>query len=142
MQTRPASSELVAWSLVGLGLGLVGGIALAAWLGPTRAREHAGDGEGVSDSDSQTLLKASAAERAVERALRRDPELSELGLRALAVGSGVVELHGWVSARPLRTRAMRLAAQLEGIETVVNCLLVHGEDDPAGPALDATDQTA
>lgn len=142
MQTRPSSSELVAWSLVGLGLGLVGGIALAGWLGPDRARGDADAGEPGPDRGSPALLKASAAERAVERTLRRDPELSELGLRALAVGPGVVELHGWVSARPLRTRAMRLAAQVEGIETVVNCLLVHGEDDPAEPARDATDQSA
>lgn len=142
MQTRPSSSELVAWSLVGLGLGLVSGIALAGWLGPTRPRGYPDAGEPAPDGDSRALLRASAAERAVERALGRDAELSEFGLRALAVGPGVVELHGWVTARPLRTRAMRLAVQVEGIETVVNCLLVHGEDDPAEPALDATDQSA
>lgn len=142
MRARPSSSELVAWSLVGLGLGLVGGIALAGWFGPIRRQE---DDDTIEPSTATTpvkLLKASAAERAVERALAHDVELSDLELRALAVGRGVVELHGWVSSRSLRTRAMRVASQVEGIESLINCLLVHGEDDPAGPDLDATDQTA
>lgn len=141
MRARPSSSELVAWSLVGLGLGLVGGIALAGWFGPVPQDED----EAVDPSTSSApakLLKASAAERAVERALSHDLELGDLELRALAVGPGVVELHGWVSSRALRTRAMRVAAQTEGIESLINCLLVHGEDDPAEPAMDATDQSA
>jgi BON domain len=142
MRTRPSTSELVAWSLVGLGLGLVSGIALAGWLGPIRPRGTRDDREPALAERPPVVLKASAAERAVERTLKRDAELSGFELRALAVGPGVVELHGWVSARSLRTRAMRLAAQVQGIETLVNCLLVHGEDDPARPALDATDQSA
>jgi hypothetical protein len=140
MRERPSTSELVAWSLVGIGLGLVGGIALAGWFGPVRRHQ---DDETIEPSSAPVkLLRASAAERAVERALSHDVELGELELRALAVGRGVVELHGWVSSRSLRTRAMRVAAQVGGIESLVNCLLVHGEDDPAEPALDATDQSA
>jgi hypothetical protein len=121
---------------------LVTGIALAGWLGPARSREDPDTGEPPTAEETPALLKGSAAERAVERALDKDAELSQLGLRALAVGTGVVELHGWVSTRSLRTRAMRVAAQVEGIESLVNCLLVHGEDDPAEPARDATDQSA
>lgn len=142
MRERPSTSELMAWSLVGIGLGLVGGIALAGWLGPVRRGEDDETADPASAGAPAKLLKASAAERAVERALSRDVELGELELRALAVGRGVVELHGWVSSRALRTRAMRVAAQVEGIESLINCLLVHGEDDPAEPALDATDQSA
>lgn len=142
MRERPSSSELVAWSLVGLGLGLVGGIALAGWFGPIRRQEQDEDAELPPATPPGKLLKASAAERAVERALTHDLELSELELKALAVGRGVVELHGWVPTRPLRTRAMRVASQVEGIDSIVNCLLVHGEDDPADPDLDATDQSA
>lgn len=142
MRERPSSSELVAWSLVGLGLGLIGGIALAGWFGPVR-RQSEDEGTDPAGSTVPTkVLQASAAERAVERALTHDVELSELELHALAVGRGVVELHGWVPTRPLRTRAMRVASQVEGIESIVNCLLVHGEDDPAEPDRDATDQSA
>jgi hypothetical protein len=141
MRARPSSSELVAWSLVGLGLGLVTGFALGGWLGPTGPRRRA-DAPDQVPAGAARPLKAAAAERAVERVLARDPELGELGLRALAVGAGIVELHGWVPSRMLRARAARLGARVEGIESLVNCLLVHGEDDAAEPALDATDQPA
>lgn len=144
MRERPASSELLAWSLVGMGLGLVAGIALAGWFGPVRRHKDDETIEPTSATSTGRLLKASAAERAVERALSHDLELGELDLRALAVGRGVVELHGWVSSRALRTRAMRVAARVEGIESLINCLLVHGEDDPTEPDmdLDAADQSA
>jgi hypothetical protein len=142
MRARPPVSELVAWSLLGIALGVVGGVALAGWLGPPTERPEEDSTAPVKRAEPARRLKASAAERAIEVALERDPELTSFELRALAVGPGVVELHGWVSSRPLRTRAMRLAAGVPGIDSVVNCLLVHGEDDPAEPVLDATDQSA
>ena len=55
---------------------------------------------------------------------------------------GDVDTHNLQLARALRTRAMRRAAEVDGIESLINCLLVHGEDDPAEPLLDATDQLA
>jgi hypothetical protein len=142
MRARPSSSELLAWSLVGLGVGLVAGIGLAGWLGPNRPREDAPNLDPERALRPPKPLKAAAAERAVQRALASDPDFKHLELKALSVGPGVVELHGWVSTRALRTRAMRRAAEVEGIESLINCLLVHGEDDPAEPHLDATDQTA
>ncbi len=142
MRARPSSSELVAWSLVGLGLGLVAGIGLAGWFGPSRPREDAPNLDPERAIRAPRPLKAAAAERAVERALAGDPDFRNLGLRAVAAGPGVVELHGWVSTRRLRTRAMRRAAEVDGIESLVNCLLVHGEDDPAEARPDATDQPA
>lgn len=142
MRARPSSSELLAWSLVGLGVGLVAGVGLAGWLGPSRPREDAPSLDPEQAFRAPRLLMAAAAERAVERALAGDPDFRHLDLKALSVGPGVVELHGWVPTRALRTRAMRRAAEAEGIESLINCLLVHGEDDPAEPHLDATDQTA
>lgn len=141
MRERPSSSELLAWSLVGLGLGLVAGLTFGGWLGPVRREPRAEAPEGHVARESAPL-RAAQAERAVRRALERDPELKGLGLRALAAGPGVVELHGWVPTRAMRTRAARLAGAVDGINTLVNGLLVHGEDDPAEPALDATDQPA
>jgi hypothetical protein len=141
MRERPSSSELVAWTLVGLGLGLVAGFGLGGWLGPVDRRRSLRLLEPETEA-GVAPLKASEAERAVERALAQDPDLRSLGLRAIAVGAGVVELHGWVPSRPLRARAVRLVALLDGIDSLVNCLLVHGEDDASQPALDATDQPA
>lgn len=142
MRARPSSSELVAWSLVGLALGLVAGVGLAGWLGPNRPREDAPNLDPEKAFRAPRPLKASAAERAVRKALEADPDFRQLDLRPVAVSSGVVELHGWVPSRALRTRAMRRAAEVDGIESLINCLLVHGEDDPAEPLLDATDQPA
>ena len=142
MRARPSSSELLAWSIVGLGLGLVAGIGLAGWLGPGRPRDDAPSLDPERPLRAPRPLKAAAAERAVERALQADPDFAALDLRAVAVSSGVVELLGWVPTRALRTRAMRRAAEVDGIESLINCLLVHGEDDPAEPLLDATDQLA
>ena len=142
MRARPPVSELVAWSLLGIALGVVGGVALAGWLGPPAESTDEDTPVPANRTEPGRQLKASAAERAIEVALGRDPELNAFELRALAVSPGVVELHGWVSSRPLRTRAMRLAAGVPGIDSVVNCLLVHGEDDPAEPIPDATDQSA
>jgi len=79
--------------------------------------------------------------RAARRALLGDAQLSQLGLEPIAVGPGVVELHGWVPSRTLRARASRIVAAVPGIDSLVNCLLVRGEDDASAP-LDVTDQPA
>jgi osmotically-inducible protein OsmY len=67
--------------------------------------------------------------REVERRLAADTELGRLGLEAVAVSQRRIELHGWVSNRDLRARAWRTARQVPGVETLINCILVHGEDD-------------
>jgi hypothetical protein len=45
---------------------------------------------------------------------------------------GTVELHGWVPTRAVRATAARIAAKVTGIDRVVNCILVRGEDDRSG----------
>jgi len=140
MRERPSSSELVAWSLVGLCVGVVAGFALGGWLGPVERRR--GGPDATEEAEDVVPLKAAAAERAVTVVLGQDPDLKRLALTVRAVSPGVVELHGWVPDRRLRAHATRVAARVAGIESLVNCLLVHGEDDAASPALDATDQPA
>jgi hypothetical protein len=139
MRDRPSTSDLFAWTLVGFGIGLAAGLTLGGWLGPPHRRST--DAGGAQDRPSGVLRPVEAA-RAVRRTLEQDEELRALGLQVLAVGPGVVELHGWVTSRSQRARAARIAARTEGIESLVNCLLVHGEDDPPGAVLDATDQPA
>jgi hypothetical protein len=87
-------------------------------------------------------LKTAETARAARLALETDPELRVLDLEPIAVGPGIVELHGWVPARRLRARAARVVAAADGIDSLVNCVLVHGEDDATDPQLDATDQPA
>ena len=116
---------------------------LGEWIGPltpsrarrTLARDTAGGRATVP------RLKASDTARAARRVLQADTQLCQLGLEAIAVGPGVVELHGWVPNRTIRARASRIVAAVPGIDSLVNCLLVHGEDDAAA-TLDVTDQPA
>jgi osmotically-inducible protein OsmY len=80
--------------------------------------------------------------QAVRVALQAEPRLSKLGIQAVPVGRGVVELRGWVPSRSARTVAGRTALAVPGIESVINSILVRGEDDQASEAPRATDQTA
>jgi hypothetical protein len=76
-------------------------------------------------------LRASAAGRAAGVALEADSALGECRIRVVGASAGAVELHGWVGSRRLRAKAERLVRAIPGIETVVNSLLVRGEDDSA-----------
>ncbi|HEY7682792.1 MAG TPA: BON domain-containing protein [Gemmatimonadales bacterium] len=143
MRRTASASELLAWTLVGAAIGVVAGFALGEWLGPLtvdRAKPLL-DRMRQGSEDSGRLGAAEAA-RAARRTLASDPDLKGLGLEPIAVGPGVVELHGWVPSRALRARAARLVAGTAGIDSLVNCVLVHGEDDAPGSLRAATDQPA
>ena len=144
MPRRFSNSELLAWTLVGAAVGLAAGFAASQWLGPMdrkRARERlwslAGGARAVKRG-----VSGSTALRAVRVVLAQDPELADLELDVVVAGRGMVELHGWVPSRRLRARAARLAASAPGIDSLLNCLLVRGEDDADAPALDTNDQPA
>lgn len=140
MRRYPSASELLAWSLVGAAVGLVAGFALGEWVGPLtplRAREAR-----ATKRATGRRLRAAETALAAMRTLAEEADLRDLQLQAIAVGPGIVELHGWVPSRALRTRAARVVAAAEGIDTLINCLLVHGEDDAGTAALDVTDQPA
>jgi hypothetical protein len=69
----------------------------------------------------------------LEQALGPDGQSIEM----LPVGRGAVEVHGWVTSRLARSRALRLAREALGPDIrLVDSLLVWGEDDraPAAPA--------
>ncbi len=121
-------------SLLALALGAAAGFAAATWFGP-RLRE-AGAGLGrllVGDEDEAPPHSSHLAAR-VRTAFAADPLLASLDLEPIPVSAGTVELHGWVATRSERARAWRAARDVPGIGNVVNCILVHGEDDPApGP---------
>jgi osmotically-inducible protein OsmY len=79
----------------------------------------------------------------VETALGAEPRLAGCALEVVPISRSSVELRGWVGDRPARTLAARVAAAVAGVETVINSILVRGEDDrvfPGGKRV--TDQSA
>jgi hypothetical protein len=129
------------WTTFGVGTGLLAGFALGEWVGgvnQTRVRRVAKSlGSGVLHHTS------AASARAVETALGAEPRLAGCALEVVPITRRSVELRGWVGDRPARTLAARVASAVPGVETVINSILVRGEDDrviPGGKR--ATDQSA
>jgi osmotically-inducible protein OsmY len=86
---------------------------------------------------------SAASARAVETALGAEPRLASCALKVVPISRRSVELRGWVGDRPARTLAARVASAVPGVETVINSILVRGEDDrviPGGKRV--TDQSA
>ena len=137
-----SGGEVVLWTALGAGAGLLAAVALSEWVGdvnPGRVRRIAGR----LREQGPTRLTAAAAVRAVEAALRAEPRLTGLTIDTRAVSRGAVELRGWVPSRSLRTCAGRTALAVPGIESVINSLLVRGEDDrPSSEQPRAADQSA
>ena len=137
-----SGGEVVLWAALGAGAGLLAAIALSEWVGdvnPGRVRRIA---ERLREQ-GPTRLTAAASARAVQVALNAEPRLAGLPIEARAVSRGAVELRGWVPSRSMRTAAGRTALAVPGIESVINSLLVRGEDDRPSPDQPrAADQSA
>jgi hypothetical protein len=122
-----SSGEVLGWTLAGLTTGLLGGVALAAWFG--RGGRHR-----IRRAISQWKPAAAPARniatpaRSTQTALDAS-ELRQFRIEVIGVMPGMVELHGWVPTRGIRASAARIAAGVPGIDRVVNCILVRGEDD-------------
>jgi len=124
---RSPASELLAWTLLGAAIGVAAGFVLGEVLGPV-------DRNQVKDlltggARPGPRLRPAELVRAVRTELRLDSALHPLNLEPLAAGPGIVELHGWVPSRALRTRAVRVASAAPGLDRLINRLLVRGEDD-------------
>jgi hypothetical protein len=137
-----SGGEVVLWTALGAGAGLLAAIALSEWVGevnPGRVRRIA---ERLREQEP-TRLTASASAQAVQVALNAEPRLVGLPIEVRAVSRGAVELRGWVPSRSTRTAAGRTALAVPGIESVINSLLVRGEDDrPSSEEPRAADQSA
>ncbi|NNG15532.1 MAG: hypothetical protein HKM89_03550 [Gemmatimonadales bacterium] len=132
-------SQTVGWSLAGFAAGLVAGIILGEWFGPTTPRRLAQPRVGTARRGPPPTA-AGAAARA-QAALATDPGLAALSTRP--IGPRTVEVTGWVDDRAARARAARLVNRLPGIDTLINSVLVRGEDDQRRfPDLRLTDQSA
>lgn len=137
-----SGAEVLLWTVLGIGTGVVAGFALSEWVGGVN-RVRVGRVAQRLREPTPTRLTTAASARAVAVALQAEPRLAPLGLEPLPVARGVVELRGWVPSRPLRTLACRTALAVTGIESVINSILVHGEDDqPPRTSSQAADQSA
>lgn len=137
-----SGGEVVLWTALGAGAGLLAAIAMSEWVGNVNRGRVRRITERLREK-GPARLTASASARAVQVALDADPRLAGLSIEARAVSRGAVELRGWVPSRSLRTAAGRTALALPGIESVINSLLVRGEDDRPSPDQPrAADQSA
>lgn len=138
---RLSGAQIALWTGLGIGTGLVAAIALSEWVGEVN-RDRLGKVARRLRGDAPRRLTGSASVQAVEVALRAEPRLAGLDLTALGIRRGVVELRGWVPTRAARAIAGRVALGAPGIESVINSILVRGEDDRPAEQGHATDQSA
>jgi hypothetical protein len=94
-------------------------------LADTREDELDEDFNGMDavDEDEVPLLE----ERVLE-AFNNDPILAERAIDIGTLGSGVIELAGWVDSDDEAEHAMTIARGVPGVDTVVNRLLVDDEE--------------
>jgi hypothetical protein len=125
---RLTAGQIVLWSALGVGAGLLAGTALSEWLGDVN-RQRLRRAATRLQTPPARRLSAAAGARAASAALEANPMLRDVGLEARAVAKGVVELRGWVANRAARALAARVVQALPGIDHVINSILVRGEDD-------------
>jgi hypothetical protein len=127
------STSIVGAVALGLGLGAAIGFLIGELAGPAATRvlrQRLAADQGPRPLVSRLVAEAQAA-------LDDDVILRDCRLRALAVGPGRIELHGWVANRRSRARAAHLVSDAVQAEAIINCLLVRGEDDDAPEADDS-----
>ena len=111
--------------ILGLGLGVAVGFVLGELLGPVPARALSASIRPAAAFDPSVRALTDRARAALDG----DLMLRDCGLEVLPVGPGRIELHGWVADRRSRARAARLVGDAVLADAIINCLLVHGEDD-------------
>jgi len=137
-----SGAQIVLWTTFGVGTGLLAGFALREWMGGVTRPRMQRVARRLGQAAHGRLTPAAAA-RAVDAALHAEPRLAGFSIEVVAVSRGTVELRGWVTDRAARTLAARVARVVAGIDTVINSILVRGEDDRIIPdSKRANDQSA
>lgn len=132
-RTTLSGRSLLGPAVAGLALGAAVGFIMGEVLGPRAERGIGGGRTRSAPAPARTMAELVHDAFA---ALAADPLLAPLMLEVLPVSRQVVELGGWVGSRALRTRAARVVAARVGTDSVVNRILVRGEDDAFAPSLD------
>jgi hypothetical protein len=139
---RLSGTQVFLWATFGVGTGIVAGFALSEWVGGVNQTRFRRVAKSLGQPEPQHHTSAASA-RAVETALGAEARLTGCALIVVPISRSSVELRGWVGDRAARTLAARVAGAVPGIETVINSILVRGEDDrviPGGKRV--TDQSA
>ena len=117
-----------ALAALGFGTGLAAGFLIGTLFGSGGHRRVGrivrSAGRGPTAREGRVVLRDR-----VRAALAADPDLHGQTFELLAVGRTGLELHGWVTSRAVRARALRVAEAAAGPEPIINRLLVRGEDD-------------
>ena len=110
---------------LGLAAGALAGFLLGELWGPTASR--------AIRTPKRTPRTGSAAALvdAAHLALGADEAVAASNLRVVPLGRSAIELHGWVPNRATRARAIRHVREALPEASVIDCLLVRGEDDGA-----------
>lgn len=140
-EDRLSGAQILLWTTVGVGTGLVAGFALSEWVGGVSRGRVRTAARRLAQAAPARLSSAGSA-RAVDAALRAEPRLAGLGFEVAGVSRGTVELRGWVTDRSARSLAARVARAVPGIDHVINSILVRGEDDSFPGGTRVTDQSA
>jgi len=133
--------QIFLWTTIGMGTGLVAGFALSEWVGGVNRTRFRQATRRLGQATPLPVSTAAAA-RAVDSAIRAEPRLSRHRIEVIGVSRGTIELRGWVTDRGARTLAGRIARAVPGIDTVINSILVRGEDDSHSGGPQVTDQSA
>ncbi len=139
---RLSGVQVFLWTTFGVGTGLVAGFALSEWVGGVNQTRVKRAAKSLGHTSPVHHTSAASA-RAVEGALAAETRLAGCALEVVPISRSSVELRGWVGDRAARTLAARVARAVTGVESVVNSILVRGEDDrviPGGKRV--TDQSA
>jgi hypothetical protein len=136
-----SGAQIFLWTSLGVGTGLLAGFALSEWVGGVSRTRFRRAARRISHPSPPRVTPAQSA-RAVEAAIQGEPRLAGLSIEAMAVSRGTVELRGWVKDRSSRTLAARIACAVPGIDSVINSILVRGEDDSFPGGKRVTDQSA
>lgn len=114
----------------GFGLGLLAGLAAGEWLGDVDAERvrRAVKGRPPGPPDAPGM------ERTVRNALQAEAGTRYLKIRPRLLGEKLLELVGRVPSPTARERAGMVAQAAVPGFTVINRLLVEGQDVPRGPA--------
>jgi hypothetical protein len=139
---RISIAETLLWGSLGAFTGLVAGIVLSQWVGDVNRPRIRRAASRLQQPAPAGALTAAARARSAAAAFLAHPALRDLGLEVVALSRSAVELRGWVASRATRALAARVAGSVAGVDTVINNILVRGEDDLAVPAGEPSDLLA
>lgn len=121
---RSTWGGLLAWAAAGTIMGVLAGLYAGQALATQPARVRR-----LVRPRPQQPVRVGFLARLARQHLRDEPLLQGVVIEVLPVSARTIELHGWVTTRSQRAAAERAVRRVEGLESIVNAILVRGEDD-------------